>query len=84
MLFRSPILQRLIDHHQSAFLKGRYILDNVVLGHEIIHHCKNTHNKGVVIKIDFEKAYDKINWNYLLSIMQARGFDAKWIYWMAA
>lgn len=78
-----PILQRLIDYHQSAFLKNRYILDNVVLCHEVIHHCKHTNQKGVVIKIDFEKAYDKINWNYLLRIMNDRGFGDQWISWMA-
>lgn len=58
-----PVLQRLIDYHQSSFLKNRYILDNVVLSHEIIDHCAYSNQKGIVIKIDFEKAYDKINWN---------------------
>lgn len=79
-----PILQRLIDNHQSAFLKDRYILDNVLLSHEVIHHYKHTDQQGVVVKIDFEKAYDKINWNYLLHVMQIRGFDSKWITWMAS
>lgn len=55
------IIDRLIDVTQAAFIKGRYILDNVVLGHEIIHYCQTVKQKGVVIKVDFEKAYDKIN-----------------------
>ena len=77
-----PILQRLIDANQSAFLKNRFILDNVVLSHEIIHHCQVTKQQGVVIKIDFEKAYDKINWQYLIDLMLSRGFDDKWVAWM--
>lgn len=41
------IMNRIIDVNQSAFIKGRYILDNVVLSNEIIHHCTITKQQGV-------------------------------------
>lgn len=70
-----PIMDRLIDPTQSAFVKGRYILDNVVLSHEILHSCRQSKEQGVVIKLDLEKAYDKVNWSFLLEVMRTRGFD---------
>lgn len=54
-------MNRIIDSSQSAFLKNRYILDNMILSQEIIHSCKVSNQPRVVIKIDFEKAYDKIH-----------------------
>lgn len=50
---------------------------------KIIHHCQVTDEKGVVNKVDFEKAYDKINWQYLIHILQSRGFGPKWILWIS-
>lgn len=76
------VMHKLIDNTQSAFLKNRFILDNVVLSNEIIHHCKKTKQQGVVIKIDWSKAYDRINWQYLIEILRGRGFGEKWIQWI--
>jgi hypothetical protein len=33
---------------------------------------------GVILKLDFEKAYDKVNWDFLMECLRARGFDDKW------
>lgn len=60
-------------------MKNQYILDNVVLGQELIHHCKSWQEEGLVIKIDFEKAYDKIHWDHLIEILTSRGLGNKWI-----
>jgi hypothetical protein len=46
---------------QSAFLTGRYILDGVVVLHETIHELKRRKHNGVILKLNFEKAYDKVN-----------------------
>jgi hypothetical protein len=49
---------------QSAFLPGRYILDGVVVLHETIQELKRRKQNGVILKLDFEKAYDKVNWDF--------------------
>lgn len=72
-----PIMSRIIDSTQAAFLPGRYILDNVVLSQKIIHHAIHTKSPRVIIKIDFEKTYDEINWNYLIEVL--RNFGSLWI-----
>jgi hypothetical protein len=37
---------------------------------------------GVILKLDFEKAYDKVNWKILFACLRKRGFDEKWCTWI--
>ena len=57
---------------QSAFIKGRYILESVVTAHETIHSVVKNKSKGVVLKLDYEKAFDKVNPDFLLDLPQKR------------
>ena len=50
--------------------------------HEILHETKRRKEIGVTLKIDFEKAYDKVNWNMLFTCLEKRGFDKKWCEWI--
>lgn len=79
------ILPVTISENQSAFVHGRNITDNVLIGYEIIHYMKRK-NKGdegeVALKLDISKAYDRVDWNYLKHGMEVMGFDDKWIKWM--
>ena len=54
----------------------------MIVAFEIIHHMKSkSHgNSGeTAMKIDINKAYDRISWEYLIAIMQAMGFEERWI-----
>jgi SAM-dependent MidA family methyltransferase len=48
-----------INHY--AFIKGRYILESVVAAHEILHSVVKSKSKGVVLKLDYGKAFDKVS-----------------------
>lgn len=50
------LAEKLVDKCQTAFIKGRYILDGVVMLHETLHELRRGNKKGVILKIDFEKA----------------------------
>jgi hypothetical protein len=67
---------------QSAFLPRRNILDGVVVLHETIHELKRRKQKGIILELDFEKAYDKVNWAFLLQVLRMRGFPSVWCQWM--
>lgn len=54
----------------------------MVLSQEIIHYTKQYKQDGIIIKVDFEKVYDKINWEYLLEVLQSRGLCSRWIIWI--
>src|ERR1041385_6741578 len=53
-----PIAHKVINHNQSAFIKGRFILDSILGLHEVLHEIKQTRTNAIVLKLDFEKAYD--------------------------
>jgi hypothetical protein len=68
------ICNRLLAPNQSAFVKGRYILESVVSTHEIIHGAMRSGEKGVVLKLDYEETYDRVNWVFLEEMLTSRGF----------
>ncbi|MCH80575.1 LINE-1 reverse transcriptase like [Trifolium medium] len=78
------IMGKLISSCQSAFLPGRQILDGVVVLNEIIDLAKRRKDCCLFFKVDFERAYDTISWNYLESMMLKMGFAEKWMKWMRA
>jgi hypothetical protein len=55
------ICDRLLAPNQIAFVKGRYILESVVSAHEILHDSMKHKEKGLILKLDYEKAYDRID-----------------------
>lgn len=62
------VLDKIISPSQSAFVPGRLITDNVILGFKCIHAFKNKRSgkEGVVaLKLDMSKAYDRVKWIYI-------------------
>jgi len=76
------IIGRLLSPNQTAFIKGRYILESVVAAHEIIHEIARKKESGIILKLDYEKAYDRVNWAFLLEVLKTRGFSEKWTSWV--
>jgi len=63
-------------------MPGRYILEGVVILHEAIHELHKKKMNGVILKLDFEKAYDKVNWSFLQQTLRMKGFTEKWCKWI--
>lgn len=78
-----PVMNQLINPFQAAFIKGRDILDNFFCAHILTHHLKTTNTPAAVLKIDFQRAFDHISWDFLLDLLLARGFAEKWINWIS-
>jgi hypothetical protein len=71
---RSKVYMKKIIHEcQTAFIKGRFITDGIMLLQEILRDAKCRKQQGVILKIDFEKAYDKVNWDFLLNCCKKKG-----------
>jgi hypothetical protein len=71
----SPVAHRVISQSQTVFIKGRFIQDGPLALHEIIHELKSKNLPAVLLKLDFEKAYDRVNWQFLREVMLAKGFE---------
>src|SRR4051812_41174806 len=56
-----------------------FILESVVTAHEVLHSVHSTGQQGLVLKLDYEKAFDKVNLEFLAELLKARGFGTKWM-----
>ncbi|GJU13333.1 putative ribonuclease H-like domain-containing protein [Tanacetum coccineum] len=73
------VVGNVVGEVQNAFIKGRHILDGVLIENETMDYFKKTSKRGLIFKVDFEKAYDSINWSFLLTIMNRMRFGGKWV-----
>ncbi|PKI47068.1 hypothetical protein CRG98_032544 [Punica granatum] len=79
-----PLLYKLISPNQIAFIEGRWINENGLLAQEIIHTMKTSRaRKGwVTMKIDLMKAFDKLEWSFIITVLRQFGFHEKFIAWI--
>jgi hypothetical protein len=75
-------LNTMADHvvrtSQAAFMQGRNILDGVIILHETVFEFHRKKLNEVIIKIDFEKAYDKVKLSFLRQTLRMKGFSKEW------
>lgn len=76
----SPVAHRVLSSLESAFVKGHFILDVILSLHEIVHDLRVRKTKTVILKLDFEKAYDSVSWDFLCKVSLAKGFDGAYVH----
>ena len=76
------VIGSVISGAQSAFIKGRQILDGILVANEIVDEARKCKKELILFKVDFEKAYDSIDWNYLDEVMMKMGFPTLWRKWI--
>lgn len=77
-------LGKVISVKQSAFLKGRNISDSILMVNEVIHAMRTYRTDGLILNLDFSKAYDSIDWSCLLAVLRCIKLGDKWIRWIEA
>jgi hypothetical protein len=75
-------MPRLIHKNQYGFIKARSIQDCLAWSLEYLHLCHQTRSEVIILKLDFKKAFDKVEHELMIQIMQSKGFSDKWISWM--
>ena len=68
------VISSVISMEQSAFVKGRQILDGPLMVNEIISWCKRRRKRIMIFKVDFEKAFNSASWAFLDKMMFLWGF----------
>ena len=69
-----PILSKIIHGNQKGFLAGRYIGENSRVLYDIIHYCNENYEPGLVLLIDFEKAFDSVSWKFIFKVLEFFNF----------
>lgn len=72
------VIGSVVSIEQSAFIQGKQILDGPFLLNEIVAWSKASKNLLLIFKVDLEKAYDSLSWDYLMDIMKIIGFRSLW------
>ena len=78
------ILHKLISPTQAAFISGRWIAENQIVVQEMLHSFKTRKVKSGLmdVKIDLQKAYNRVNWRFLQVVLKNFGFDEKFVQWI--
>lgn len=72
----------LIDQNQMGFIRGWSISKTFVYAAELVQVCHKRRMPALVLKLDFAKSFDTVNWEGLFRVLRARGFSETWVGWM--
>jgi hypothetical protein len=80
----AKVIDKLISSNQSAFIEGRQLVNEVVAVNKIIDLAIESRKKCLILKVDFEKAYDSVSWSFLDYMIFRFGFSGQWRGWIKA
>lgn len=70
----SNVLHSLVLEVQSSFVKNRNISDSLFISNEVVHSIQSNRVQGLILKLDFAKAFDSVNWSFLFHVMEHMSF----------
>jgi len=76
------VADKVVRQSQTTFMPERNILERAVILHETIHELHKKKKNGVILKLDFKKAYDKVNWSFVQQTLRMKGFSPIWCNWI--
>jgi len=76
------VLDEIISHDQSGYIKKRYIGENIRTIADIIEYYNDRSDQGIIALLDFEKAFDTVNWKFLQHALTAFNFGDRFLRWI--
>ncbi|GAU23620.1 hypothetical protein TSUD_386090 [Trifolium subterraneum] len=76
------VIGSMISESQTAFVKDRQILDGILIANEVVDEARRAKKELLLFKVDFEKAYDSVDWGYLDAVMGRMSFPTLWRKWI--
>ena len=75
-------LNYVISDCQTGFIKGRYISESTRLIYDLLHTAEHKNIPGMLMLIDFEKAFDSLSWSFLYRVLKFFGYSENFIKWV--
>jgi hypothetical protein len=75
-------MEKLIHENQSGFVKGRFIGENIRMIDDLLNKLKSSNKTGFLLLLDFEKAFDSIEWQYMHKILEKFNFGPSFRNWI--
>ena len=75
------ILHIIISPNQTGFIKNRFIGENIRFVLDLVDYCKMYNRQGLLLLVDFEKAFDRIEWNFIHKCLHFFGFGDNFVNW---
>ena len=72
----------LIDRDQTGYVKNRFIGENIRLISDVIESYEEKNLPGMLLFIDFEKAFDSLEWNFFFKVLEVMNFGPMFRTWM--
>ena len=76
------VISGIISETQNALVPNRQILDSVLVANECLDSRLKVGVPGVLCKLDVEKAFDNVSWDFLMYMLQRCGFSKQWRKWI--
>ena len=77
-----PVLDNLLGHEQKAYVPGRFIAECTRNTYDIFDHAKNNNLPGMILLVDFEKAFDSVSFEFILTSLDIFGFGENFKSWI--
>ena len=76
------VLNKIIAESQTGYISGRYIGEGTRLIYDLMHYTEDKKINGLLMLIDFEKAFDSLSWKFLYKVLEYFGFGESIIKWV--
>ena len=77
------VLDILISKSQTGFISGRFIGENTRLVYDIMHCVEKNNSQGLLMLVDFQKAFDSVSWNFLSNVFNFYKFGTSFCKWIS-
>ena len=76
------VVDKLVDAQQTTFIKNRQKMDVILIANKVVDSRITQGKAGILCKLGTEKAYDHVNWKFLLNMFACMGFGRRFIQWI--
>ena len=76
------VMEDIISTSRNAFVRNKQFLNPILITNECLNSRLKTGLPRLLCKLNVEKAFDHVNWGFLMQLLERNGFFAKWRWWI--